>query len=88
MLSLFTKGVKTTTYGCDSLCYLLRSPKRWGVNPLVLSCQIPDFSVLLTTYRHDGDGYGGNSINKEDRIPIMNCIKRLLYSESTEVDKM
>jgi len=30
-----------------------------------------------------------NSINKEDRIPIMNCIKRILYSESPEeFDKM
>ena len=30
-----------------------------------------------------------NAIDKEDRIPIMNCIKRLLYSESPEeYDKM
>ena len=30
-----------------------------------------------------------NAIEKEDRIPIMNCIKRLLYSESQEeFDKM
>ena len=30
-----------------------------------------------------------NAINKEDRVPLMNCIKRLLYSESPEeYDKM